>query len=102
MNNWEELSKQIVRVFGADWCPDCVRFKQVLERNRVPYTEVNIDADPREKDYMIRKAGGFSIPQVEINGTHMVRGWHSEMPGKWNEQLFFQELTEALSTDSTE
>ena len=96
--NWQDINERKLTVFSAPWCSDCARFKKILDRNGISYGEVDVDADQKAREYMVGKAGEFSIPQLEVDGKAMVRAWHSEVPGSWSEPLFFGELEEALSS----
>ncbi|NCN05037.1 MAG: glutaredoxin family protein [Spirochaetales bacterium] len=96
MKTWNDLKNFDLRVYGADWCPDCLRFKRILQRNGLSFTDIDIDQDLEARDSMVQRAGEFSIPQLEIDGRWMVRGWHSEALGNWNEKTFFTELARTV------
>jgi mycoredoxin len=32
-----------IRVFGADWCGDCIRSKRVLERSGAPFEWIDVE-----------------------------------------------------------
>ncbi len=38
--------QDIVKVYGASWCPDCRRAKRFLSDQRVPYEWHDIEVDP--------------------------------------------------------
>ena len=57
-----------VRLYSASWCRDCRAAKQFMESHGIPYTEVNIDADPAASDEVIRHVGKRAIPQLVIDG----------------------------------
>ncbi len=58
-------------VYGADWCPDCRRSKRLLDRLQVPYTYVDVDADPEALEMMKSLNGGRqSIPVVVFPDGH--------------------------------
>lgn len=94
--NWSELAKHSIKVFHTPWCPDCHRLDKIFADNGISYTEVDIDADPTAADYVVKNTGHRAIPYVEIDGKCIVRGWHKEAPGRWNEAIFFQEVEAKL------
>lgn len=58
-------------VYGADWCPDCRRSKRLLDRLEVPYTYLDVDADPEAMTAMKSRNGGRqSIPVVVFADGH--------------------------------
>ena len=60
-----------IEIYTTNYCPYCVRAKDLLKRKGQQFTEINVeDDDVREK--MIVKAGGRrTVPQIFINGTHV-------------------------------
>ena len=34
-------------MYGADWCPDCIRSKRFLDEHKVKYEYLEIDKDPK-------------------------------------------------------
>jgi glutaredoxin 3 len=54
------------------FCPYCSRARALLQRKGVPFTDIDITAEPGRRDEMIRRAGGrTSVPQIFINGEHI-------------------------------
>ena len=60
-----------VIVYSSDYCPYCMRAKQLLERKGVRFTEINVDGQPQVRAEMARKAGRTSVPQIWIGETHV-------------------------------
>jgi len=61
-------------LYGASWCPHCKRVKRFLAAHRVPYDNVDIDAEPEAIEQIKRlQGGGQIIPTVVYpDGTHEV------------------------------
>jgi mycoredoxin len=58
----------VVQVYSASWCRDCRAAKQFLESHGVPYTEVDVDANPAASDEVFRHVGKRAVPQLVIDG----------------------------------
>jgi len=94
---WDELKQHDQVMYTTTWCPDCRRFKQQLARHGVTYREINIDEDAKAATHLQSKTGRSAIPFIEIDGLVMIRGWHNEKSGKWDDALFLTEIEQALS-----
>lgn len=62
----ESLEKIIV--YGADWCADCHRSRNLLESYKAAYEYVNIEADEEAKRKAMVLAGGKQIIPVIVAG----------------------------------
>lgn len=52
-------------MYSVAWCPDCRRAKFFFERKKVPYTEVDVDRDPRAVEFVKGLNGGNrSVPTI--------------------------------------
>jgi glutaredoxin len=58
----------VIQLYSAAWCRDCRAAKDFLDNNGIPYTEVNVDADPAATAAVIRHVGKRAIPQLVIDG----------------------------------
>ena len=60
-----------ITVYSTNYCPYCVRAKDLLKRKGASFTEINVeDDDARES--MIKKAGGRrTVPQIFIGEQHI-------------------------------
>lgn len=57
-----------VQVYMTEWCRDCRSAKQFLDRHGIPYTAIDIDANPSASEEVVRHIGKRAIPQMVING----------------------------------
>ncbi len=57
--------KNIIVLYGADWCPDCRRSKNYLEENGIDFEYVNIEEDENAVKIVEEINGGLrSIPTI--------------------------------------
>lgn len=62
---------QPVVIYSSDWCPYCIRAKQLLTHKGVTFNEIKVDGQPDARAEMTRKAGRTSVPQIWIGGRHV-------------------------------
>jgi len=60
-----------LQVYSAAWCGDCRRLE--------------------------RETGKRAIPFILVNGQRWVRGYHRELPGRFDPQALVQEIFDAAS-----
>ncbi len=60
-----------VTVYSTRVCPYCVRAKALLDRKRVPYTDIMVDQDPAKLAEMMQKSGQRTVPQIFVGGHHV-------------------------------
>lgn len=60
-----------VTVYSSDYCPYCMRAKQLLSSKGVAFEEIKVDGKPQVRAQMAQKAGRTSVPQIWIGGTHV-------------------------------
>ena len=54
------------------WCPYCRMAKELLNRKKVAFTEIDLDREPDARATMIDRAHGrTSVPQIFIGKTHV-------------------------------
>ena len=57
-----------VEVYTTDYCPYCVRAKQLLDVKGVDYTEIDVSGDDDARIKLVEKAQGRrTVPQIFIN-----------------------------------
>ncbi|MEB2312614.1 MAG: glutaredoxin 3 [Sorangiineae bacterium] len=57
-----------VIMYRTPYCPYCVRAKALLERKRVPFTEIDVSGDREKRAWLIETTGQRTVPQIFING----------------------------------
>ncbi len=60
-----------VMMYTTHWCPYCARARQLLEEKGVPFTEIDVEAQPEARAEMMRRSGRRSVPQIFIGETHV-------------------------------
>ncbi|MDZ5604951.1 glutaredoxin 3 [Pseudomonas sp. RP23018S] len=60
-----------VIVYSSDYCPYCMRAKQLLQSKGVAFEEIRVDGKPQVRAEMSQKAGRTSVPQIWIGTTHV-------------------------------
>lgn len=81
----EETQPQLT-VFGADWCRDCIRTKKQLDDLAVPYTYIDLVAEPTAADVARDISGRTNIPVVVYpDATHQVEPSNGDVETKLRE-----------------
>lgn len=60
-----------VIIYSSDWCPYCMRAKQLLAQKGVNFNEIKVDGQPEVRAEMTRKARQTSVPQIWIGSNHV-------------------------------
>ena len=61
-----------VVIYSSDWCPYCMRAKQLLASKGVTaIEEVRIDTDDAQRERMMEITGRRTVPQIFIGETHV-------------------------------
>jgi glutaredoxin 3 len=61
----------LITVYSTNYCPYCVRAKDLLKRKGANFTEINVEDDDA-REAMIKKAGGRrTVPQIFIGEQHI-------------------------------
>ena len=57
-----------ITMYTTDWCGYCVRAKALLDARSLEYEEINLDHDPRFRATLQELTGGWTVPQIVIDG----------------------------------
>lgn len=60
-----------ITIYSSNYCPFCIRAKQLLDRKKLAYNEIKVDGKPDVRAEMTRRAGRTSVPQIWINDIHV-------------------------------
>jgi glutaredoxin 3 len=58
-----------IRIYTTRWCGYCVRAKALLDSRGVDYEEIGLDDDPHFRQTLMDLTGGWTVPQILIDGT---------------------------------
>lgn len=90
-----DLRSLDLQVFTAAWCSDCRRLDRWLADNDISCPKVDIESVPGAAERLERETGKRAIPFFLVNGTRWVRGYHRELPSRFDPGLLIKELLEA-------
>ncbi|WP_027409842.1 glutaredoxin family protein [Anoxybacteroides tepidamans] len=57
-----------VTVYTTTTCSYCVKLKNFLREQGIPFTEVNVQRDRAAARKLVAKTNHMGVPQTEING----------------------------------
>ena len=60
-----------ITVYTRTACPYCTMAKRLLQTKGVEWHEINIDAEPDQRDAMIERSGQTTVPQIFIGDLHV-------------------------------
>ena len=56
-------------MYSTRWCGYCVRAKALLDGKGIACEEIFLDDDPRFRAHLHELTGGWTVPQILIDGT---------------------------------
>jgi len=60
-----------VKIYTTDFCPYCIKAKNMLDSKEIEYEEVNIHGDEKLRDEIEQLTGRRDVPQIFIDGKHI-------------------------------
>lgn len=60
-----------VTIYSSDYCPFCIRAKQLLTSKNVAFDEINVDGERERRQEMMEKSGRHTVPQIWIDELHV-------------------------------
>lgn len=84
-------------VYSAGWCPDCRRLADWLKAEAIPHQYIGIDVEEGAAEFLEASTGKRAIPFIRVNGKQWVRGYHRELPTRFDPELLVTELLAAAS-----
>ena len=79
-----------IEVYTTRWCGYCVRAKALLDEKGIAYDEVSLDDDPGFRRNLFDLTGGWTVPQIVIDGTPVggyTELWRLDKSGALDERL---------------
>ena len=65
------MDKQ-VRVYSTTTCPFCIRLKQYLKDNNIPFEDIDVSTNQQAAEEMVVKSGQMGVPVLDIDGEIIV------------------------------
>ena len=90
------LAGHRLEVHSFQGCPDCSRLARWMATHGLAHEKVDIDARPEAGERLERETGKRAVPFILVDGRRWVRGYHKELPGRFDPQLLLEELRAAL------
>lgn len=60
-----------VTIYSSDYCPFCVRAKQLLTAKNIAFNEIRVDGERELRQEMMEKSGRHTVPQIWIGDQHV-------------------------------
>lgn len=61
-----------VKIYTTKTCPWCKKTKGFLKQNKIKYTEIDVSANQKAAQEMMKKSGQMGVPVLDINGKIIV------------------------------
>ncbi|MGC3981504.1 MAG: glutaredoxin 3 [Steroidobacteraceae bacterium] len=67
-----ETNTPEIVMYSTQYCGYCDRARQLFARKQVSISEIKVDADPEQRDIMLKRSGGRrTVPQIFIGERHI-------------------------------
>ena len=79
-----------IQIYTTRWCGYCVRAKALLAGKEIAYEEITLDDDPAFRRKLEELTGGWTVPQIVIDGTPIggyTELWRLDKSGQLDAQL---------------
>ena len=63
-----------VKMYTTQWCPYCIRAKQLLKMRDVPFEDVDVAGDDETREWLVQATGQRTVPQIFI-GDESIGGF---------------------------
>ena len=91
------LRQHTLVVYSFQGCPDCQRLKRWLSAQAIAHEEIDIHAHPAAAQKLEDETGKQAVPFLLVDGRTWVRGYHKELPGRFDPRLLLEELRLAVA-----
>ncbi len=61
-----------VIVYSTATCPWCVKTKEFLKANKIPFKNIDVGVDRKAAQEMVEKSGQMGVPVTDIDGRIIV------------------------------
>ncbi len=53
--------RETLKIYGAEWCGDCRRSKQFLDKHGVQYEWIDVSQSAEARDFVVKANGGKQV-----------------------------------------
>ena len=93
----KRANKQQLDVYSADWCPDCKRLERYFSDIGVSYNKIDIEHVEGAAMKLESETGKKAIPFIYVNNKSWIRGYHKELPQRFDPKILWNELQEVFN-----
>lgn len=68
----DTIPQKRVTVYSTPTCSWCNTLKSYLKQHRIRFTDINVSADQRAADELVKRSEQMGVPQTDINGEIIV------------------------------
>lgn len=61
-----------IKIYSTPTCPFCIRAKQFLKENNIPFEDIDVSVNPQAVEEMIKISGQMGVPILDIEGEIIV------------------------------
>lgn len=87
-----------VVVYSETWCPDCTRLDRWAAQKGLGWRKVILSETPGAAEKLEGETGKRAVPFLLVDGRNWVRGYHKELPTRFDERLLLAELKAATGS----
>jgi|TARA_Y100001970_G_C14133091_1_gene802804 glutaredoxin 3 len=58
----------MIKIYTSNWCGYCNAAKNLLNDLSLSFEEINIEENNMTRDDLLQLSGGYTVPQICING----------------------------------
>jgi len=61
-----------ITIYSTPTCVYCKMTKEFLQKNHIPYEELNVAEDEKAREEMVQKSNQLGVPVIDIDGEIFV------------------------------
>ncbi len=62
----------MIKIYSTPACPYCVTLKTFLKEHNIEFEDIDVSADAKALDEMVKKSGQMGVPVTDIDGEIVV------------------------------
>ena len=66
------MTNKNIEIYTASYCPFCTKAKDLLDRKKLKYKEIDVEGNDEARKMLAERSGGRkTIPQIFIDNKHI-------------------------------